>query len=123
MAETHHRSVNQRVLDSMVGTPALVLNGRLDILTANELGFALYSPTYADPVRPPNNARFIFLDPHATEFFRDWDRRGCRYAPTARSRPAVQPRGSCVRSEGHAATGPAHGTNPGFRDQHAGSWK
>jgi hypothetical protein len=58
----------------MVGTPAFVLNGRLDILTANELGFALYSPIYADPVRPPNNARFIFLDPHATELFRDWDK-------------------------------------------------
>lgn len=62
----------QRVLDSMVGTPALVLNGRLDILAANQLGFALYSPVDADPVRPPNNARFLFLDPHASEFFRGW---------------------------------------------------
>jgi transcriptional regulator with XRE-family HTH domain len=68
------RPTVQRVLDSMVGTPAFVLNGRLDILAANELGFALFSPIYADPVRPPNNARFIFLDPHATEFFRDWDK-------------------------------------------------
>jgi MmyB-like transcription regulator ligand binding domain len=58
----------------MTGTPALVLNGRLDILTANALGYALYSPVYADPVRPANNARFLFLDPHATEFFRDWDK-------------------------------------------------
>jgi len=68
------RSTVQRVLDSMNGTPAFVLNGRLDILAANELGYALYSPIYADPVRPPNNARFIFLDPHATEFFRDWNK-------------------------------------------------
>ena len=68
------RSTVQRVLDSMIGTPALVLNARLDILAANELGFALFSPVYADPVRPPNNARFIFLDPRATEFFRDWDK-------------------------------------------------
>src|SRR6266700_207970 len=58
----------------MSGTPAFVLNGRLDILTANALGHALFSPIYADPVRPPNNARFVFLDPHATEFFRDWDK-------------------------------------------------
>ena len=64
----------QRVLDSMVGTPAFVLNGRLDILAANDLGRALFSPIYADPVRPPNNARFVFLDPQATEFFRDWDK-------------------------------------------------
>ena len=67
------RPTVQRVLDSMSGTPAFVLNGRLDILTANQLGYALFSPVYADPVRPPNNARFIFLDPHAGGFFRDWD--------------------------------------------------
>jgi transcriptional regulator with XRE-family HTH domain len=68
------RPTVQRVLDSMSGTPAFVLNGRLDILTANDLGYALFSPVYADPVRPPNNARFIFLDPHAGGFFRDWDK-------------------------------------------------
>src|SRR6266702_4032674 len=68
------RPTVQRVLDSMSGTPAFVLNGRLDILTANDLGYALFSPIYADPVRPPNNARFIFLDPHAGEVFRDWDK-------------------------------------------------
>jgi hypothetical protein len=68
------RPTVQRVLDSMSGTPAFVLNGRLDLLTANDLGLALFSPIYADPVRPPNNARFIFLDPHATAFFRDWDK-------------------------------------------------
>ena len=64
----------QRVLDSMNGAPAFVLNGRLDILAANALGRALFSPIYAQPARPPNNARFIFLDSHATEFFRDWDK-------------------------------------------------
>ena len=68
------RPTVQRVLDSMSGTPALVLNGRLDILTANALGSALFSPVYAAPVRPPNNARFVFLDPRATEFFREWDK-------------------------------------------------
>jgi quinol monooxygenase YgiN len=52
----------------MSGTPAFVLNGRLDILAANQLGCALHSPIYADPVRPPNAARFVFLDPHATVF-------------------------------------------------------
>jgi transcriptional regulator with XRE-family HTH domain len=68
------RPTVQRVLDSMSGTPAFVLNGRLDILATNALGYALYSPVYADPVSPPNSARFVFLDPHATEFFRDWDK-------------------------------------------------
>ena len=70
------RPTVQRVLDSMVGTPAFVLNGRQDLLAANDLGRALYAPIYADadPVRPPNTARFIFLDPQATELFCDWDK-------------------------------------------------
>ena len=68
------RPAVQRIIDSMTGTPALVLNGRLDILTANALGYALYSPVCADPVRPANNARFLFLDPYATESFRDWEK-------------------------------------------------
>lgn len=72
-AQQRIRPAVQRVLDSMSGTPAFVLNGRGDILAANRLGRALFSPVYADPGRPPNNARFIFLNPHATEFFRDWD--------------------------------------------------
>jgi transcriptional regulator with XRE-family HTH domain len=68
------RPTVQRVLDSMIGTPAFVINGRLDILAANSLGRALYASVYADPVRPANTARFVFLDPQANEFFREWDR-------------------------------------------------
>src|SRR5829696_7175863 len=68
------RPTVQRILDSMTGTPAFVLNGRLDILAANELGAALYTPMYADPGRPANTARFVFLDPNAAEFFRDYDK-------------------------------------------------
>jgi MmyB-like transcription regulator ligand binding domain len=58
----------------MVATPALVLNGRLDIVTANALGRALFSPVYARRDDAPNNARFVFFDPGATEFFLDWDK-------------------------------------------------
>jgi hypothetical protein len=68
------RPTVQRILDSMALAPAFVLNGRPDILAANHLGVALYSPVYAAPARPANNARFVFLDPNATEFFRDYDK-------------------------------------------------
>src|SRR4051794_37066587 len=68
------RPTVQRILDSMAGTPAFALNGRLDVLAANGLGLALYSPVFADPPRPANTARFVFFDPHATEFFRDYDK-------------------------------------------------
>lgn len=63
----------QRILDSMALTPAFVLNGRGDVLAANDLGRALFLPVFADPARPANMASFVFLDQSATEFFRDWD--------------------------------------------------
>jgi hypothetical protein len=58
----------------MTDAPALVQNGRLDILAANRLGQALYSELYLDPTRPVNHARFIFFDPRARDFYPDWDR-------------------------------------------------
>jgi transcriptional regulator with XRE-family HTH domain len=63
----------QRVLDAMTDAPAVVQNGRLDILAANQLGYGLYS-THASPDRPANGARFVFLDPRAQDFYVDWDR-------------------------------------------------
>jgi len=68
------RPTIQRVVDSMQLTPAVVLSGRLDIVTANKLGRVLFAPVYADPEGPPNNARFVFLDPVARTFFREWDK-------------------------------------------------
>jgi transcriptional regulator with XRE-family HTH domain len=61
------------ILDSMVGVPAYLRNGRLDILAANQLGRALYAPVLADPTGTPNMARFIFLDTSAPDFFPHWD--------------------------------------------------
>ncbi|BEP15734.1 helix-turn-helix transcriptional regulator [Acidothermaceae bacterium B102] len=63
----------QRVLDAMTDAPAWVRNGRSDVLATNRLGRALYAPVVNSPVRPANTARFIFLDPHADEFYRDWN--------------------------------------------------
>jgi transcriptional regulator with XRE-family HTH domain len=63
----------QRILDAMTDAAAFIRNGRLDVLTANRLGYALYAPAFADPARPVNIARFQFLDPRAREFFPDWD--------------------------------------------------
>jgi hypothetical protein len=68
----------RRLLDSMTDTAAFLRNGRLDILAANPLGYALYSPVFdpptsGDPRRPANLARFIFLDDQSAQFYRDWD--------------------------------------------------
>ncbi|RHA38831.1 helix-turn-helix domain-containing protein [Cellulomonas rhizosphaerae] len=68
----------QRLLD-LVGdvVPVIVNNGRLDLVAANALGRALFSPVYATPVPaggPANHARFTFLDDRARDFWVDWDR-------------------------------------------------
>ena len=64
----------QRILDALTGAPALVQNGRLDVLAANRLGFALYSEMDLAPGRPANHARFVFLDSRARGFLLDWER-------------------------------------------------
>jgi transcriptional regulator with XRE-family HTH domain len=64
----------RRILDSMTTTPGYVRNARLDILAANQLGAALFAPVLSSPARPTNNARFLFLDPAAREFYPDWER-------------------------------------------------
>ncbi len=63
----------QWVLDSVVDGPAFVRNGRMDILAANRLARAFYDEVYADPQRPPNLARFAFLDRAAHRFYPDWE--------------------------------------------------
>jgi transcriptional regulator with XRE-family HTH domain len=72
------RPTVQHIVDQMP-MPAYLRNSRFDILAANDLGRALYSPLYDEaaahtPAQPPNSARFCFLDPVATEFFVDYDK-------------------------------------------------
>ncbi|MFL6047156.1 MAG: helix-turn-helix domain-containing protein [Propionibacteriaceae bacterium] len=66
-----------RILDGMTEVPALVNNGRLDVVAANRLARALFAPMFADPSvsasRPANHARFNFLDPHARDFWLNWE--------------------------------------------------
>jgi hypothetical protein len=56
-----------------ITAPAILGNDRSDLLAANHLGRAMYSDLYADPTRPPNFARYTFLDNAARRFFPDWD--------------------------------------------------
>jgi hypothetical protein len=68
------RPALQQVLDAITGAPALIRNGRYDVLAMNHLGRALYSPVLADPRRPANTARFVYLNPSEAEtFFVDYD--------------------------------------------------
>ncbi|MEU4216437.1 helix-turn-helix transcriptional regulator [Actinoplanes sp. NPDC026623] len=63
----------QWTLDIVTTGPAIVVNNRQDLLAANHLGRAMYSDVYADPTRPPNFARFTFLDSAARRFYPNFD--------------------------------------------------
>lgn len=63
----------QWALDAVTAGPAFVRNGRMDLLATNHLARAFYCDLYADPRRPPNIARYTFLDTAGQRFHPDWD--------------------------------------------------
>lgn len=62
----------QRVLDS-IPTPAFVQNARLDRLASNRIGRALYSLPLDGSGDHYNYATYLFLNPNAPRFHRDFD--------------------------------------------------
>ncbi|MFC9457098.1 helix-turn-helix transcriptional regulator [Streptomyces sp. NPDC056983] len=70
---SHVRDSLQQVLDAMTGAAAFVRNAHLDVLATNQLARALYEEALDTTEQPPNLARFVFLDPRARRFYRDWD--------------------------------------------------
>jgi transcriptional regulator with XRE-family HTH domain len=71
--ESRTRPSLQWALDAVTAGPAFVRNGRMDVLAANRLASAFYCDMYADTRRPPNIARFTFLDPAGERFYPDWE--------------------------------------------------
>lgn len=64
----------QQVLNALTDAPACIRNSRYDVLAMNPLADALYSPILADPRRPANTARFLYLGTDAArDFFVDYD--------------------------------------------------
>ncbi|MBQ0850790.1 helix-turn-helix domain-containing protein [Streptomyces sp. BH-SS-21] len=60
----------RQLMDGYPNTPAFVMNRALDILAANALADALFSP-----FAPADNlARMTFIDPAGRHFYADWDR-------------------------------------------------
>lgn len=64
------------LLDTLQQTdhPGFVLGLRLDVLAHNPLAGRLITDFRALPAAERNQARFVFLDPHARELYRDWPR-------------------------------------------------
>ncbi|HEV2755984.1 MAG TPA: helix-turn-helix transcriptional regulator [Actinomycetota bacterium] len=71
-AQQRVRPTIQRLLDSMT-VPAVVQNGRLDVLYGNRLGRALFPDLFADSERPANGARNVFLNPRSADFYKEWE--------------------------------------------------
>lgn len=63
----------QQTIDAMSTVPVYVQNGRLDAVATNPLGRALFSEMLDDARQPANAARFIFLEPRAQTFYREWE--------------------------------------------------
>lgn len=64
----------QWVLDAYAHGPAVVRNGRLDLLATNQLGAAMHSSLYEHcDTEPPNFARYTFLDADSQRFCPDWE--------------------------------------------------
>lgn len=73
-AESVRQSL-QATLDAITTAPAVINNGRGDMIAANVLARALFSDMFVSSSRRPvNNARFVFLDPRSTDFYRDWSK-------------------------------------------------
>jgi transcriptional regulator with XRE-family HTH domain len=65
--------VVQQILEGMTDTPTIVQTANLDVIASNRLGRALFSDLFDAPAKTPNFARYVFLDPRAKEFYRDWE--------------------------------------------------
>jgi transcriptional regulator with XRE-family HTH domain len=63
-----------RLLETMSEIPAYVRNARFDIVLANRPCLALYEGVFSLDTLPFNLARYVFLDPHANDFFGEWER-------------------------------------------------
>ncbi|KDN72489.1 XRE family transcriptional regulator [Streptomyces olindensis] len=61
-----------RIIEGLHDQPAYLRNNRLDILAANPLARALHCQAFEH--EPVNPCRFVFLDPRAQVFYRDWER-------------------------------------------------
>lgn len=61
-----------RIIEGLHDQPAYVRNNGMDILAANPLARALHCQAFEQ--EPANSCRFVFLDPRATLFYRDWER-------------------------------------------------
>jgi transcriptional regulator with XRE-family HTH domain len=83
----------QATLDAITTAPAVINNGRGDMVAANGLARALFSEMFdSSPRRPVNNARFVFLEPGSRLFYRDWSKAADDTVAILRTQAGQDPR-------------------------------
>ncbi|MFC5928878.1 XRE family transcriptional regulator [Cryobacterium melibiosiphilum] len=78
-----------RLIDSLAGTPAVVLGRRSEVLAWNVLGHALVAShvDFESPDRPaerPNLTRMLFLDAHTRDLYARWGEEAARAVASLR---------------------------------------
>ena len=63
----------------------------MDFLAANHLGRAMYADLSANPDKPPNFARYAFLDAAARRFYPDWNAAADTPSPSLRTAAGRDP--------------------------------
>ncbi|KQB83475.1 helix-turn-helix protein [Corynebacterium lowii] len=79
-----------RILHSME-TPAVICDAKLAIVAANSLGKALLSPILQSPQGQRSIVYFIYLDPHARDFFPNYEEITIHSAASLRMEAARRP--------------------------------
>jgi transcriptional regulator with XRE-family HTH domain len=80
-----------RLIESMENIPAILRNGRMEIIAANSLGRKLYCVMQERGGSPTNIARYFFLDPSANKFFLDWEKLAPETMGSLRSQITLDP--------------------------------
>ncbi|MFT3888414.1 MAG: helix-turn-helix transcriptional regulator [Arachnia sp.] len=96
VAEQTVRPSLQRLIDAVTGAPVWVRDRRMNVVTANPLGRALYRPVLDDPDGGGNTARFMFLSPAARVFFPDWEQGADDMVATMRTYAGQHPRDTAL---------------------------
>jgi transcriptional regulator with XRE-family HTH domain len=86
----------QALMDNLIDSPAIVMNGSLDILAANPLGRALYAPVFDRATGVPNLARFVFFDIAAEQVFPQWETTADEAAGLLQAEAARSPHSSAI---------------------------
>lgn len=95
----------QALIDTMTGSPAIVMNGNLDIVAANRLGRALYGPLFDRATGVPNFARFIFFDTFSEQVFPEWEQTADEAVALLQAEAARSPRSPAItQTVGELAT-------------------